>query len=112
MATSNIDTLPVVPGDSSDLCLGANFPDNFFLFYGGQSIDRGSAVRAWISAHFHGRDKRYIGALVRASYPMFFVTRIGRKLAEREVGFRIGVDPPPADHYDSGRKKAVAFAII
>jgi hypothetical protein len=47
--------------------LGANFPDNFFMFYVGQSIDGDSTIRARMSAHFHGRGNEFIGALVRAS---------------------------------------------
>lgn len=106
IGTSNIDSLPVVPGDSSDMFLGANFPDNFFMFYVGQSIDGDSTVRARISAHFHGGGNRYIGALVRASYPMFFVTRIGREVAEHEVGFLIGIDPPPIFNVRDERKRS------
>jgi hypothetical protein len=42
---SNIDSLPVKAGDSSGLYLGENFPDNFFMLYGGQSNDRKSTIR-------------------------------------------------------------------
>jgi hypothetical protein len=45
IGTSNIDSLPVKAGDSSDLYLGENFPDNFFMLYVGQSIDGKSTIR-------------------------------------------------------------------
>jgi|688.fasta_scaffold772091_2 hypothetical protein len=95
IGTSNIDSLPVKAGDSSDLYLGENFPDNFFMLYVGQSIDGKSTIRKRLSAHACGRGNKYIGALARINYPLFFVTRAGREEAGLEVAFLIGIDPPP-----------------
>ena len=95
IGTSNIDSLPVEAGDSSDLYLGKSFPDNFFMLYVGQSVDGESTIRKRLSAHARGRGNKYIWALVRIGYPLFFVTKAGREEAELEVGFLIGIDPPP-----------------
>jgi hypothetical protein len=95
IGTSDIDALPVSPGDSSDLFLGANFPQNFFMFYVGQSIDGKSTLRLRITAHVTGRGNKYIGALARVDYPMFFVTMTGQESAGMENGFLISMDPGP-----------------
>ena len=95
IGTSNIDSLPVKAGDSSDLYLGENFPDNFFMLYVGQSIDGESTIRKRLSAHVRGRGNKHIGALARINYPLFFVTRAGGEEADLEVAFLIGIDPPP-----------------
>ncbi|MFN6131342.1 MAG: hypothetical protein ACK46L_00270, partial [Synechococcaceae cyanobacterium] len=68
-------------GDSSDLYLGENFPDNFFMLYVGQSIDGESNIRKRLSAHARGRGNKHIGALARINHPLFFVTRAGREEA-------------------------------
>jgi hypothetical protein len=95
IGTSDIDALPVSPGDSSDLFLGANFPQNFFMLYVGQSIDGKSTLRLRIAAHVTGRGNKYIGALARVNYPMCFVTMTGQESAEMENGFLISMDPGP-----------------
>lgn len=95
IGTSNIDSLPVKAGDSSDLYLGENFPDNFFMLYVGQSIDGKSTIRKRLSDHACGRGNKHIGALARINYPLFFATRAGREEAGLEVTFLIGIDPPP-----------------
>jgi hypothetical protein len=95
IGTSNIDSLPVKAGDSSDLYLGENFPDNFFMLYVGQSIDGESTIRKRLSAHARARSNKHIGALARINYPLFFVTRTGREEADLEVAFLNGIDPPP-----------------
>jgi hypothetical protein len=95
IGTSDIDALPVSPGDSSDLFLGANFPQNFFILYVGQSIDGKSTLRLRIAAHVTGRGNKYIGALARVNYPMCFVTMTGQESAEMENGFLISMDPGP-----------------
>jgi hypothetical protein len=95
IGTSNIDSLPVKAGDSSDLYLGDNFPDNFFMLYVGQSIDGESTIRKRLSAHARARSNKHIEALARINYPLFFVTRTGREEADLEVAFLIGIDPPP-----------------
>lgn len=95
IGTSSIDSLPVKAGDSSDLYLGENFPDNFFMLYVGQSIDGESTMGKRLSAHARGRGNQHIGALARINDPLFFVTRAGREEAGLEVAFLIGIDPPP-----------------
>ena len=95
IGNSDFDSLPVKAGDSSDLYLGEKFPDNLFMLYVGHSIDGESTIRKRLSAHAHGRGNKYIGALARINYPLFFVTRAGREEADLEVAFLIGIDPPP-----------------
>ena len=95
IGTSNIDSLPVKAGGSSELYLGENFPHNFFMLYVGQSIDGKSTIRKRLSTHARGRGNKYIGALARINYPLFFIARAGREEADLEVAFLIGIDPPP-----------------
>jgi len=92
---SNIDSLPVKAGDSSGLYLGDNFPDNFFMLYVGQSIDRKSTIRKRLSAHARGRGNKYIGAMTKIICPLFFIAKASREVAELEAGLQIGADSPP-----------------
>ena len=95
IGTSDIDSLPVIAGDSTDLYLGANFSYNFFMLYIGQSITGKSTIKTRISAHVRGRSNKHIGRLAAIGYPLFFTTMVGRDAAELESLFLIGIDPPP-----------------
>jgi len=111
IGTSDIDALPVSPGDSSDLFLGANFPQNFFMLYVGQSIDGKSTLRLRIAAHVTGRGNKYIGALARVNYPMCFVTMTGQESAEMENGFLISMDPGPIFNIRDEMKRSLYVCI-
>lgn len=106
IGTSDVDALPVSPGDSSDLFLGANFPQNIFMLYVGHSIDGKSTLRLRITAHATGRCNKYIGALARVNYPMCFVTMTGQESEEMENGFLIGMDPGPIFNIRDERKRS------
>ena len=107
IGTSDIDALPVSPGGSSDSFLGANFPQNFFMLYVGQSIDGKSTLKLRIAAHVTGRGNKYIGALARVNYPMCFVTMTGQESAEMENGLLISIDPGPIFNIRDERRRSL-----